>query len=478
MANYTLGTLSSSIASQNGFTVTSGDSTDVFSFSIQNDRNINLYLHNISASDDADLRLYADSNNNGIFDVADTLVDSSSNYNNDNEVIDYAATAGNYFVEVSRWAPGSTGWVDYDLDLSATYNEGLLGTSISRDGYTVSQIDPTDVFEFTITDARDINLYLHNISFGDDADLHLYQDSNNNGIFDADDTIVTSSVNSGNSNDLISYSATAGTYFAQVSRWAAGSTDEVSYDIDLSSSYDVGYVGIAPVSLYGEVPSTEPTDVFEFNIAGDRNINISLHNISAEDDVDVRLFSDVNSNGIFDADDQQYGALIGSFDISNNDEAINFRAEEGTYFAQVERFSGTGYGQYDLDISATLTGSASNLLPEEIQVGDLYDDQTFFGNISDSNTSDIYSFSLDFFEGVNISLTGLSSDADIRLIQDYNGNRQVDSDEVIGSSTASGNLSELISNIDISGNYYLQVYQYSGNTGYTVNFNHYATSYV
>lgn len=473
MAQYNLGTLTSSVISRNGYTVTPTLPTDVFRFNIIGPRDINLYLHNISAADDADLRLYRD-NGDGIFTAADTLVASSLNVGNASDTIGYAATTGTYFAQVSRYAPGSTGPVSYDIDLSSTYNVGpVSGSVISRNGYTATAADSTDVFEFTLNGARDINLYLHNISAGDDADLRLYRDSNINGVWDADDTLVRSSLRAGNADDVISFAGTAGTYFAQVSRYASGSVGNVSYDLDLSSSYNVGTVGAAPIGRDNYVVSAaDPTDVFEFNLAAASNLNLNLHDISAGDDVDLRLYRDYNSNGIFDATDVQFGLVGSSSRGSNFDDSINQRVGAGTYFAQVSRFSGAGNAVYDLDFSAT---SPSNLLTNEISVGDLNGDRLLSNAVGNTDTSDIYAFSLGFFEGVNISITGLTSDADIRLIQDSNNNRRVDAGEVLRSSTLGGNASDTISNFDLSGSYFLQVYQFSGNTSYNVNFDHYAT---
>ena len=128
-----------------------------------------------------------------------------------------------------------------------------------------------------------------------------------------------------------------------------------------------------------------------------------------------------------------------------------------------------------MDLSAT--SRVSNLLPDEIQVGNLFQDTNFSGSVGNSNTTDTYSFSIDSFEGVSITLSGLSSDADIRLIQDLNNNQIVDAGEVIDSSTFGGITSEVIS-LDVAGDYFLQVYQYSGETSYQLGFDHYQTSFA
>ncbi|NEQ20682.1 MAG: hypothetical protein F6K28_15875, partial [Microcoleus sp. SIO2G3] len=54
------------------------------------------------------------------------------------------------------------------------------GTLHNRD---LTPSDPTDIYRFEITNTNNINLSLHDISCGDDADLYLYRDSNAGGGF-------------------------------------------------------------------------------------------------------------------------------------------------------------------------------------------------------------------------------------------------------------------------------------------------------
>ncbi|MEH1829322.1 MAG: pre-peptidase C-terminal domain-containing protein [Nostoc sp.] len=233
------------------------------------------------------------------------------------------------------------------------------------------------------------------------------------------------------------------------------------------------------------VNAADPTDIYRFSIGSNRNINLSLNNITYGGDADLRLYRDANNNGVLDSYDRTYGYVASSTKSSNADDAINVKANAGTYFAEVYRYAGglggNGYVFYDLDLSATTRASTadySNLLPKEFVVGNLTSDTTRYGYISDSNTADVYNFSLGLYKGVSISLTGLSSDADIRLIRDYNNNRVVDAGEEVARSTRGGSTSELIANIDQSGDYFLQVNQYLGNTSYAVTFDQYNTPYA
>lgn len=242
-----------------------------------------------------------------------------------------------------------------------------------------------------------------------------------------------------------------------------------NYDIGSLSSYD------APYSIDDYYVSTyDSTDVFEFDLFNTSDINLALS--PSGGDADLTLYMD-NGDGYFDPYTDTF--VDGSYLGSTADDSINIADQgAGTYFAQVSYYSSSSsYVDYDLNLSATSGYTASNLLPTETNVGSLDSDLTYYGAVGDSNTSDTYYFNLDFYEGVNITLSGLSSDADIRLVQDFNNNAIVDDYEVQQSSTFGSTTSEFMST-DLSGNYFVQVYQYSGDTNYTLGFDHFTTTYA
>ncbi|MDJ0690782.1 MAG: pre-peptidase C-terminal domain-containing protein [Xenococcaceae cyanobacterium MO_188.B32] len=236
-------------------------------------------------------------------------------------------------------------------------------------------------------------------------------------------------------------------------------------------TYNLGNLSSSPIKRNNySVTPRDPTDVFKFRIIGTRSINLNLHNISAGDDADLRLYQDSNRNGILDAPDRQ---LKNSRRGSNRDDSINYRAGSGTYFAKVERYAlgSSDWVRYSLHLSATPTSGvssqrASNLLPIETNIGTLNGTRTFTGLVGNTNTSDVFRFRLGSNRSVNLTLAGLSKDSDLRLIRDANGNRIVDSGDVLVSSTRGSNNSEWISRFLRGGNYFVQVHQYSGNTRY------------
>jgi hypothetical protein len=116
----------------------------------------------------------------------------------------------------------------------------------------------------------------------------------------------------------------------------------------------------------------------------------------------------------------------------------------------------------------TVSPDPGNTLETAYNIGTLSDTRTFTDAVSSSDTSDFYRFSLDNTSNLNLSLTGLSSDADVRLIQDVNSNGIVDDSDEIVRSAWGGSNDESINHSLAAGTYFAQVYQYSGDTNYNL----------
>jgi Ca2+-binding RTX toxin-like protein len=233
-----------------------------------------------------------------------------------------------------------------------------------------------------------------------------------------------------------------------------------------TTPYFIGNLTNTPSINNTYLNDTYTDDVYLFTISGTESINLNLHNITNGEDADLFLFRDRGTIGVFDSSDE----LIQRSDLGvNRDDSINYIASPDNYIAQVKRYS-TGTVNYQLDLSATSSKAPPNLLPVEVNGGVLYQGNTYknSGGVGNNNTSEIYKFSLNQYSNVNISLTGLTSDADIRIIQDLNNNQIVDSGEVsyLFASTNSSTTNENLTIELPSGLFYVQVYQYQGETNY------------
>ncbi len=241
-------------------------------------------------------------------------------------------------------------------------------------------------------------------------------------------------------------------------------TQQIDYDLNTLSDQPRQQSTFLQENLY-------ENDIYEFDTASTNNLNLSLNNLATDDDADLYLYEDSNGNGILDSSDLE---LASSLNLGGEDDAINYRAEAGTYFARVHYYSGGDDGRidYDLDLSADITGQGSSTIAVDHDYGySLYGEAaaTETGYISDYNTSDTYAVSVIDGEQIEITLSGLTSDADLRVIEDLNENNIVDAGEVYTSSVYGGITDDTIS-ITEEGDYFVEVYQYSGSTDYTLQF--------
>ncbi len=209
------------------------------------------------------------------------------------------------------------------------------------------------------------------------------------------------------------------------------------------------------------VSSSDTVDYYRFRTGTAYNsdrLNLSLSNLTG--DVDVTLY-DKNDNFV-----------MSSSRIGTNEEGINVSNLNlgQDYYIKVSRYSGDS--SYTLSASTGDYARFSNLLNLENDLGTLSVNQTKTGYLSNSNSADNYSFYVGSTRTVSVSLTGLSNDADLRLIRDTNANGIVDDGEELIRTTTGGTSNESFSLEGItSGRYIAQVSQYSGSTAYTLSLN-------
>ncbi len=116
------------------------------------------------------------------------------------------------------------------------------------------------------------------------------------------------------------------------------------------------------------------------------------------------------------------------------------------------------YSASSTEISPLVASDPGSVFNAAYNIGNLSRPQTLTDFVGISDTSDIYSFNLSSYSSFNLSLNGLSSDADVDLF-DVNGTR-------LGLSTVSGTNTEWMDGSLQAGTYYVRVYQNIGNTNY------------
>lgn len=260
------------------------------------------------------------------------------------------------------------------------------------------------------------------------------------------------------------------------------------------ANFELGSLAINTTrSFLDSVGSTNLEDTYRFSISGASttspiNLHTSLTGISPIGDpyqtADLYLYQDSNNNHSIDASD----SLVGVSSMSlQRDESLELRSpESGAYIVKVSyqtSSSGNHSTPYALRLSNTGSSPRGNLLPVEVNAGTLgtlstpfvYSghliDRSAFVYTFEDNTVDTIAFTVGTAGNFNASLTGLTADADMRLIKDVNSNGIVDSGDERIASTRGGSWDEAINILSLAtGNYFLQTYLFSNSvsTPYTL----------
>ncbi|MBD2213133.1 pre-peptidase C-terminal domain-containing protein [Nostoc linckia FACHB-104] len=234
--------------------------------------------------------------------------------------------------------------------------------------------------------------------------------------------------------------------------------------IDIASNTTANAFKVGTVSGSGNfrdrLSAVDCNDYYEFNLSSYSDFNLSLNELSA--DANVQL---LNSNG---------AVIQTSTNPGSTAESMSLKLGAGNYYVQVYQ-SGSTATNYNLTVSANPSTDPGNSLGN----AEFSTSAVFSRNetVSATDINDFYRFSVNQSGVFTANLTGLTSDADVRLIKDINGNGAIDTAQLYNSTTGvldtgeilawqweRGTTSESIRRFLDAGNYYLQVMSYNNQT--------------
>jgi hypothetical protein len=336
---------------------------------------------------------------------------------------------------------GQTSSVDLAGNTLATARAITVGSSTTSYTDWVGSTDTNDYYRFSLANSANFNLGLTGMTA--DADVQLL---NSGG------SVIASSALGGSNPESITRQLSAGTYYIRVYPFS-GNTN---YNLAVSATSDLAgntlataraiTVGSSTTSYTDWVGSTDTNDYYRFSLANSGNFNLSLTGMTADADVEL-----LNSSG---------SVIASSANGGSNPESITRQLSAGTYYIRVYPFSGNT--NYNLAVSAQTSSVdlAGNTLAtaRAITVGSSTTSYTDW--VGSTDTNDYYRFSLANSGNFNLSLTGMTADADVELLNS--------SGSVIASSANGGSNPESITRQLSAGTYYIRVYPFSGNTNYNL----------
>jgi hypothetical protein len=403
-----------------------------YKFSINSIRDVTLSM--TMSSGDASLQFIRDGNNNGIVDSGDVLED---HFTGSTVAEHQRLPAGTYFAHVynptasaaftvtvkAPTAPGDPG-----NSLAAVKSLGAVGTSGSiTNSDWVGSGDAEDNYSFSISSIRDVTVSMTMTS--GDASLQFIRDANSNHIIDSGDVLEDHFTGSTVSEHQ---RLPAGTYFARV----YNPTEDAFYSVTVvapSSAADPGNAlkaakSLGAVGTSGSITNSDwvgsgdAEDNYSFTISSIRDMTVTLTMSSG--DASLQFVRDANNNGIVDSGDVLEDHFTGSTATEHQ------RLPAGTYFARV--YNPTEDAFYSVTVVApSAPADPGNTLGTAKALGAVNGNIPASDWVGSADSEDDYSFTVASRRSVTVSMQMTSGDADLQLIKDVNGNKQIDSGDVI-----------------------------------------------
>jgi Bacterial pre-peptidase C-terminal domain len=425
------------------------DTNDYYRFNIGPSSNFSLRLDGLTA--DADVQ---------ILNSAGTVIGSSTAASNNAEQINLSNLApGSYFARVYQFS----GATNYNLSLSASRtdlagntqasgrNLGILNGSATVSEF-VNSADANDFYRFSLSGTSNFSLALNGLTA--DADVQLL---NNSG------QVIASSILAAANAESITRNLAAGNYAVRVYSVGTASTN---YNLNLSSSLtttvdtagnttttarNIGNLSGDRFTFRDAVSSVDRNDFYRLSINPTSSLNVQLNGLTADADVEV-----LDSNGRVVAASRLGGTNAESINIS----ADTIRQNGTDYFVRVYQFNGNT--NYNLSVSGSAPDFASNTTATARDLGPLNGTATIQDAVNSGDANDYYRFSIGPNSNFNLSLNGLTSDADVQILNSAG--------VVVASSTLAGNAAEQINLSNLApGSYFARVFSFnSSNTNYNL----------
>jgi len=415
------------------------DRNDFYRFSLDETSDFELSLSGLSA--DANVQLLNESGQ---------VIERSSNRNRSDESISAELEAGDYFVRVLPFRGADA---DYSLSLTATAatqpdgagnsrsqarDVGVLnGTRRFQDA--VGRSDRNDFYRLSL--ARDSNFSAALTGLSANAKLEILDSRGRRLPRPAGSTL-----------DQFSTQLDAGDYFVKISAIGGAQTN---YSLDLAATAatqpdgagnsraqarDVGTLS-GDLRFEDAVGRSDRNDFYRLNLAEESDFTAALTGLSASVNLDI-----------FDSRGRKL-----PFPTGSTTTRFSTRLDAGEYFVKISAIRGAE-ANYTLNLSAASTAQpdgAGDTRQTARNIGLLDGSRSFQDGVSNSpfsevDLNDFYRFRLSQESDFSLSLTGLSADADVELL-DRRG-------QVIADSLAFFDADERIDIVLNSGTYFARVF--------------------
>ncbi|GGA29799.1 pre-peptidase C-terminal domain-containing protein [Okeania sp. KiyG1] len=346
--------------------------TESFSASLGKNNPQDFYSLTVNKKEDVYITLGGLSGNVDLYllDSNQKVIDKSKLNGKRTEQIQETLVPGDYYVEVKR--RNSRVSSDYTLDLgsklwdlpgnnrSKAYNFGTMGQDQeTKLRQSVSRSDQKDFYKFTLEESAEIDISLAGLK--DNADLYLHNSKGK---------VIKKSKNNGTTAESISHVLSSGDYYIQVkTRSKSDSTDYyLGFELEKAPPDDAGNsrgkaldIGsLSQVLSYSDfVGSGDRLDFYTFTLDWERNVNISLDELTGNADLFL-----LNRQGKVIEKSKRGGTNI---------EKIEENLAAGTYYVRVQARNNNINANYSLTLEAENNQETLTVLKENLNLSELED---------------------------------------------------------------------------------------------------------
>ncbi len=334
----------------------------------------------------------------------------------------------------------------------------------------IGEANPYDFYQFEIQDTQNIDIKLQSLQ--QNADFFLMQDINNDGLFTFQE-FITYPGDEPSLNPQINRILGRGTYFLGVVKQGGNTPYFLTIDKTtaalpssgagntLATAADLGPLSEKQIKN-DFLESTNPEDYYKFSLDSFKEVSAFLYDLSGN--AQLSLIKDINGNSLIDPEE----IIVSSESQGAAVESINRILGPGTYFVRGNTIQGDSTYYFSLEANpAEISGNmAGNGVADAFNFGLLDRVQRTSGIIGPENPNNFYQFQIDRPQTVSLFLDGLSTNAELYLVQDRNSNQAIEPEELVALSTQPGSTLEQIHLTLDPGTYQILVSQVGGPTYY------------
>lgn len=320
--------------------------------------------------------------------------------------------------------------------MATALNQGSFGTtasSFTKTGNVGSSNDNIDYYKFVLTGSNFVSVTMTGLS--KDLDLQLQNSSGSS---------ISSSTKGGTASEFVGAMLGAGTYYVKVFKGVSTAISDYSLafkigDDSQSTAFNFGSFGTGTTTtstISSSIGGSDTQDYYAFTLTGSNLARVSLTGLSADLDVEI-----LNSSGT---------RLSAGTSSGTTSETPSAMLGAGTYYVRVFKGLSSSSSNYSLSIKFGDDARADATSFGTVGSGT----NTFFNSsIGGSDSSDYYRFNLSATKGGQVTLTGLTADLDVEILNS-SGTR-------IGSAgTKTGTQSETLNFSNFAaGTYYIRVFK-------------------